>query len=371
MNNSISIIVATRNDNHGGNLIERTNTFLNSLALKLKKFDFRVELIIVEWNQIPENPPISQTLDFKNIKLYADVKIITIKKELHDAIANSDKIHFFQMIAKNAGIRRASGEFILCTNIDILLNDNLVTFLKNSQIHKKTLYRLARHDLSVMNIDSQDILEDQNQLDQLVCFKNKINYSYDVRTERRHYANSSLKRYYYNSIYSIEDYGFFQSFLNLFNKLKKFKILNLKKYLFFILKAIKYKLFYPKLFTNACGDFTLLDKESWHALNGYSEIPLFSWHLDSIFLWQAYFGGIKFYNFEDDIYVYHLAHHSGGSVPDLAKMYEKLNNEKIPFIQNNDFPRYLEDIKNKKFNFLGINEKFGLYDEKLEITKLN
>jgi hypothetical protein len=35
------------------------------------------------------------------------------------------------MIAKNVGIRRARGRFVLATNVDILLDDALVRFLRD------------------------------------------------------------------------------------------------------------------------------------------------------------------------------------------------------------------------------------------------
>ena len=40
------------------------------------------------------------------------------------------------MIAKNVGIRRASGEFILATNIDVIINQKLYEFI-SKKIRKK------------------------------------------------------------------------------------------------------------------------------------------------------------------------------------------------------------------------------------------
>ena len=127
---NLSIVVCTRNDNHGGNLIERSNNFLNYLAYKLKKFSItNTELIIVEWNQIKNNKPLKDLLDFEKIKKETSVKILTVNEDLHNKFKNSNKLHFYQMIAKNVGIRNASGKFVLCTNIDVILNDNFFLFL--------------------------------------------------------------------------------------------------------------------------------------------------------------------------------------------------------------------------------------------------
>ena len=47
----------------------------------------------------------------------------------HLSLPNSDRLKFFQMIAKNVGIRRASGKFVLATNIDVIINQKLYEFL--------------------------------------------------------------------------------------------------------------------------------------------------------------------------------------------------------------------------------------------------
>ena len=47
MNNIyLSIVAASRNDNHGNNLDERTNLFIKSLAENCKKFQIPSELIL-------------------------------------------------------------------------------------------------------------------------------------------------------------------------------------------------------------------------------------------------------------------------------------------------------------------------------------
>jgi len=52
-----------------------------------------------------------------------------------------------EMIAKNVGIRRARGEFILATNIDIVFSDELVQFLALQWLERGRLYRIGRHDV--------------------------------------------------------------------------------------------------------------------------------------------------------------------------------------------------------------------------------
>ena len=48
-------------------------------------------------------------------------------------------------------------------------------------------------------------------------------------------------------------------------------------------------LFDKKLHTNACGDFTMIDKQSFYKMKGYYEFDGFSWHIDSLLLFKAYY----------------------------------------------------------------------------------
>ena len=52
----LSVVVAARNDDHGGNLLGRMQTFLNAFINQMKRHNLPSELIIVEWNP-PEIRP--------------------------------------------------------------------------------------------------------------------------------------------------------------------------------------------------------------------------------------------------------------------------------------------------------------------------
>ena len=113
----------------------RTNLFIKSLAENCKRYKIKSELILVEWNQIPNTKTISDRLYIVSNE-YFILKVITVSKDYHLSFPNSDKLEFFQMIAKNVGIRRASGEFILATNIDVIINQKLYEFI-SKKIRKK------------------------------------------------------------------------------------------------------------------------------------------------------------------------------------------------------------------------------------------
>jgi hypothetical protein len=51
------------------------------------------------------------------------------------------------MIAKNVGIRRARGRFVLATNIDIIFSTELIDYLATRRLEAGRLYRVDRHDI--------------------------------------------------------------------------------------------------------------------------------------------------------------------------------------------------------------------------------
>ena len=57
-----------------------------------------------------------------------------------------DGLPLFQMIGKNVGIRRSRGRFVLATNVDILLDDATVRYLRD-QLTPGTMLRADRYDV--------------------------------------------------------------------------------------------------------------------------------------------------------------------------------------------------------------------------------
>jgi len=145
----LSIVVASRNDNHGGKLVERTNLFVRSLEAGARATGLETELIIVEWNPPTWSRPLSEVIhgDFNNP--FFKARIITVPKEVHDRLENSQIMDFFQMIAKNVGIRRAEGEWVLSTNPDLVIPKRVfehVADLESDRVRLSAFYRVLRQD---------------------------------------------------------------------------------------------------------------------------------------------------------------------------------------------------------------------------------
>ena len=351
----LSVVAASRNDNHGDRLDERSNIFIKSLAENCKKYKIQAELIIVEWNQIPNAKTLSERLDLISNE-YFNSKIIPVNHDHHLKLPNSDRLQFFQMIAKNVGIRRASGNFVLATNIDVIINQKIYEFISQKKLKEKTIYRCDRHCVEYNY--SGNITD--NYLDQFTNFIDKKYYSLDVKTNTKHYVYSSFYMHLKNfliGVFERKDKSLIQkiSFGNLKSILKK--ITPYFKYS----RVLPIFFFQKKIYTNACGDFTLLDKNSWIDLKGYCELPIYSWHLDSLFLWEARFKKYKFFDFDKNYYIYHMNHDFSGVISVKEKMFQKLEENKIPYLTNKEFLDLAYKLS-KNPNYLKTNEFWGLHN---------
>jgi hypothetical protein len=142
----LSVVVTSRNDGHGGNPLGRFQAFLNCLIAQCDRSGLRAELIVVEWNPPADQPRLRDELDCHDSS-HCEVRFVEVPAALHARLRQSDRLPLFQMIAKNVGIRRARGEFILSTNIDVLLSNELIDHMAAGRLEPGTLYRIDRRDV--------------------------------------------------------------------------------------------------------------------------------------------------------------------------------------------------------------------------------
>lgn len=142
----LSLVVTARNDDHGGNLLGRMQIFVDGWLAQARRHNIPSELIIVEWNPPRDRPPLAEALHWPTDFGPCEVRFITVPPEIHSRYEHGANLPLYQMIAKNVGIRRARGRFILATNIDILFSDELAAFLGSRQLRTDRMYRIDRHD---------------------------------------------------------------------------------------------------------------------------------------------------------------------------------------------------------------------------------
>jgi hypothetical protein len=108
--------------------------FVEAWINQAKRHNLSSELIVVEWNPPAGRERLAKTLRWPNDTGPCDVRIIEVPPEVHSRYRHAAASPWYPMIARNVGIRRARGEFILATNTDIVFSDELVRFLASRQL---------------------------------------------------------------------------------------------------------------------------------------------------------------------------------------------------------------------------------------------
>ena len=304
----LSVVAGSRNDDHGGKLLYRMQHFVSGFIKQCMKHQLRAELILVDWNPPEGKISLSEALKFPENKGPCSVRIITVPKEVHETLRFAKELPMFQMIAKNVGIRRARGRYVLATNIDVLFSDQLIQFLRDD-LKPDFLYRVDR-------LDVPSKLPDSNSIDEILeyCKSSyfRINGRYgtqilkegkwtflDTAASRHSQKFSSLKNHFLTF--------WLRKILLMFNTGNEKLDLGFIKHL---IRRIKFR-FAVNVHTNACGDFTLLSSDNWNVLRGYPELQGFSWHLDSFLLYQAVLSGIQNQELSIEKSIYHIEHGKG------------------------------------------------------------
>ncbi len=270
----LSIVVTARNDNHGGDLLHRVRLFLQNLDLQSTIYKLPLELIIVEWNPPAGKERLREVLPQLPVNVFLNIRYIEVPNNLHLKYQYAEILPLFQMLAKNVGVRRASAPFILCTNIDILFSNSLMEYLAQKKLVPKKLYRANRHDIQIKNIDEvTDTAEILHQAAEITIRKNFKSHSYDNINQ------TSLNRIYLPESLLTSDRSF-------------------DKHL-------------GMVYTNASGDFQLLDRDSWFMLRGYAEFETYSMHIDSMFEYKVKLAGIEEITLPDHMITFHIEHGSG------------------------------------------------------------
>jgi len=144
----VSVVVAARNDDHGGNMLRRMQAFIDAWVGQAREYHLPSEIIVVEWNPPAGRPKLIDALEWPPDPGPCDVRFLDVSPEVHRQFKHADAIPLHQMIAKNAGIRRARGEFVLATNLDIVLSAEVMRFIADRRLEKRRMYRMDRTDVA-------------------------------------------------------------------------------------------------------------------------------------------------------------------------------------------------------------------------------
>lgn len=357
----LSLVATSRNDNHGGFLTQRMQHFADGFVAQCRRHALRAELILVEWNPPADRRPLADELIWPQDCGLCDIRIITVPRELHDRLPYGDKLPLFQMIAKNVGIRRARGRFVLATNIDILFSDGAMRFMRE-RLREGHLYRTDRLDVPTevpSSADFSDVLEfcrheafrvhatgftqvlRDGRWDPSSPFAGMLRSVWKgvqrtlVVAREKSYEHSSMAASAVVARGTIrERYDRLSGAVVRMFRGSWHLGWALARTVGRVLRWIWRALVRRELFTNACGDFTLLSRADWFALRGYPEWPLYSWHLDSILLYQSHHSRFREVYMGKAAPIYHIEHSPGsGFTPESSdRLFERLAAMGIPYL---------------------------------------
>lgn len=260
----LSIVIAVRNDNYGGDFIERLQRCIDWNTRYLEEYRIKTEFVLVNWNPVADNPTLSDSIIWPRFQRWVEYRIIEVPPEIHQAYVDPavrKTVPMFEFIAKNAGIRRAKGEYILCINADILIDPLVFKFIVTKKLKKRTYYRANRIDF--------------RKTDQLTVDKIWAN-AFAV----------SLKGFMYEFSEDDGDKGLHYEYLGVKNfyrlRWERYKFKHAKIFSLFRFNVVYDNGGYFAHCLNS-GDFMLMRRENWMNLKAYPEYTTISTHTDAIF----------------------------------------------------------------------------------------
>ena len=211
----LSAVVISRNDNYGGNLTERSKYCLNSLV---QAFD---EVWYIDWN----SPTHSLLYDiYDDIEKTGRLNHIIINSSVAQEMSlyDPETQKCCEVLARNLGICRATGDVIVSTNIDVIspTKKQLINFFNNSY-NENTFYTISRRALllqDILNFKFNDIEKLHNELD-----------------------DKYPERHLYEKVVENDDYSLI----------------------------------------NCCGDFQVANRKIWHEIRGFEEAMRYCLYTDT------------------------------------------------------------------------------------------
>ncbi|MFA4909460.1 MAG: hypothetical protein WC649_00210, partial [Desulfobacteria bacterium] len=294
--------------------------FISVFFAQAERHKLKAELIVVEWNPPTDRPPLFEALKWPEKNEFCTVRFIEVPPEIHNRFKYAHKLPLYQMFAKNVGIRRARGEFVLSTCADLLFSDELLRFLAKGNLRSDCLYRIDRCDVP------EDVPLEASIDEQLdYCQKNII------RVNSRGGTYHLLTGRYFAS------YG-------------------------------QLDIASTNLHFNACGDFTLMSKNNWHKLRGYPEFDMYSPHLDSLMLLITYHAGIRQEILRDPVRLYHVEHHGAWIAEKASKLEKEKKSEDIPVLSLSQFQEWASEMNRNQRPIIFNDSEWGFASERLRET---
>jgi hypothetical protein len=245
----ISAVIVSRNDGYGGHLNERATYCFNSAI------DTYDEVIYVDWN----SPTHSLLYDIKdNIQFKGNFKHIVISPEIASVLTNGDPNaqKCCEVLGRNIGLRRATGDYLVSTNIDIIhpKRDQLEETI--AQLDIRSFYTISRR---------------HTDWDIIKAFHNdEIPFS-EWKSLREYLITNSEERHFEETTVSGDNYSII----------------------------------------NCCGDYQIAFREIWNEIRGFEEALIYSLYADTNVQKKALMHGFGLKAIYNPA-LFHIEHGRGG-----------------------------------------------------------
>jgi hypothetical protein len=343
----LTLVAASRNDDHGGNTLYRTQIFIDSFLEQCERHQLRAEFILVEWNPPRNRASLAEVIRWELQNPWVNCRVITVPYERHVLIRFGRVMPLFQMIAKNVGIRRARGEFILATNIDVLFSNELMALVALKAFRPDRFYRCDRFDVDPA-------------LPRDVPLDEKLRFAWGNLVGRNH--RQGLPGVLARQIEGAPLHVVLRTAL----ATGHFELETERGLLALTANA---SIPLMGLHLNACGDFTLMHRDAWAKIGGYPEFEMYSLHIDSIGAVTAHLSGFRESWFPPPAVCFHIEHAigSGFDGKNQSSLFERLEQQGISWFASNVIEPLMDEIWEKRvieFNTAA----WGLRDIPLEET---
>ena len=113
-----------------------------------------------------------------------------------------------------------------------------------------------------------------------------------------------------------------------------------------------------------------MDRERWFALQGYAELEMFSFHLDSLLCYAAYHSGAEERVLQDPMRIYHIEH-TAGWTPQVERdrsLHRRLDSLGLPQVSNAQLEQWTVQMRRQGAPILFNTTEWGMAGEDLPET---
>lgn len=338
----VSFVIAGRNDDYGGDFNDRLTNSISQLSYLAEKFSLPAEYVVVNYNPIPDKPPLSQAIRWPSGRKHLRIRIITVSHDIHRQQENPQvrkPLPFYEYIAKNTGIRRARGEFICAANPDVLFHPGIIKEMSRMRLRKSCYYRTDRCDFK-----KPPQPPPANPALLVAWLKPTI---FRIYLKGNHYDNMPYPL-------------LMLPFVRVYNTVLVGLELFFAKYPY-LGKPFRWVINYHnaeyRYHCNVSGDFMMMHRDKWFETRGYPENTYIALHTDSLLVVAMGAGGMK-----ENVFWWPLYHQDHGRRYDAQKdEFDPVMRQAYLFFQE-EAQKMIREKKTKIYN----PDNWGLADYKLD-----